>query len=138
MSGRQISHQKGMIPVRSAGAGLPQLDLLKTSNTFWPFCKLSSFFSFSFSFWHGSIQSKVLVWLTVSHLMVGIFCQKKKQQKQFKQLSKNWIYWSHVPRCFPYNSNVRIGSNLIDEWIFFGKHSSGPLILLIISYNIQS
>ena len=100
------------------------------------FCKLSSFFSFSF--WHGSIQSKVSVWLTVSHLMVGIFCQKKKQQKQFKQLSKNWIYWSHVPRCFPYNSNVRIGSNLIVEWIFFGKHSSGPLILLIISYNIQS
>ena len=50
------------------------------------FCKLSSFFSFSF--WHGSIQSKVSVWLTVSHLMVGIFCQKKKQQKQFKQLSK--------------------------------------------------
>ena len=104
---------KGIIPVRSAGAGLPQLDLLKTSNTFWPFCKLSSFFSFSF--WHGSIQSKVSVWLTVSHLMVGIFCQKKKQQKQFKQLSKNWIYWSHVPRCFPYNSNVRIGSNLIVE-----------------------
>ena len=68
----------------------------------------------------------------------AFFVRRRNSKNNSNNWVKNWIYWSHVPRCFPYNSNVRIGSNLIVEWIFFGKHLSGPLILLITSYNIQS